>query len=89
MAIAKIFIVEDDLFLGNLLKKSLEKLDDTDVTHFLSPDECLKNLHLNPDIVTIDYNLPGMNGVELLDKIKNYNENIQCIMVSGQEKLDV
>ena len=89
MAIAKIFIVEDDQFLGNLIKRTLEKLDNTDVIHFLTPEECLKNLHQNPDIVSIDYNLPGMNGVELLEKIRNYNDSIQCIMVSGQEKLDV
>jgi len=89
MALVKIFIVEDDQFLGNLLKKTLEKLDNTDVTHFLTPEECLNNLHLNPDIVTIDYNLPGMNGVQLLEKIRNLNDNIQCIMVSGQEKMDV
>jgi len=30
-----------------------------------------------------------MNGLELLEKIKNYNENIQCILVSGQEDLNV
>ena len=36
MAIAKIFIVEDDAFLGNLIKKTLEKLDNTDVTHFIT-----------------------------------------------------
>jgi two-component system response regulator AtoC len=89
MAIAKIFVVEDDQFLGNLIKRTLEKLDNTDVTHFLTPEECMKNLHQNPDIISIDYNLPGMNGIELLEKIRNYNDSIQCIMVSGQEKLDV
>jgi DNA-binding NtrC family response regulator len=89
MAIAKIFVVEDDEFLGNLIKKTLEKQDNTDVTHFFSSEECLNNLHLNPDIVTLDYNLPGMNGVELLEKIRNYNDSIQCIMVSGQERLEI
>lgn len=89
MAIVKIFIVEDDQFLGNLIKKTLEKLDNTDVTHYSTSEECINNLHRNPDILTIDYNLPGMNGIDLLQKIKNYNDSIQCIMVSGQEKLDV
>jgi len=85
----KVFIAEDDQFLGTILKTSLEKIGNVDVTHFLSPEELLKNLHQNPDIVTIDYLMPGMNGVELLEKIKNYDENIQCIMVSGQEELNV
>jgi DNA-binding NtrC family response regulator len=89
MAITRIFVVEDDQFIGNLIKKALEKMDNVDVTHFLTPEECLQQLHLNPDIVTIDYLLPGMNGLELMAKIKNYNADIHCIMVSGQDKLDV
>lgn len=89
MAVAKIFIVEDDHFLGSLIKKTLEKLDNCEVIHFMAPEDCLSNLHLNPDIISIDYMLPGMNGIELMQKIKNYNENIQCVMVSGQEKIDV
>ncbi len=89
MAITRIFVVEDDQFIGNLIKKALEKMDNVDVTHFLTPDECLQQLHLNPDIVSIDYLLPGMNGLELMAKIKNYNADIHCIMVSGQDKLDV
>ncbi len=89
MAITRIFVVEDDQFIGNLIKKALEKMDNVDVTHFLTPEECLQQLHLNTDIVTIDYLLPGMNGLELMAKIKNYNADIHCIMVSGQDKLDV
>lgn len=89
MQTTKIFVVEDDQFLGNLIKKSLEKLDNVEVTHFLNPEDCINQLHQNPDIVSIDYLLPGMNGLELLEKIKNYNADIHCIMVSGQDKLDV
>lgn len=85
----KVFIVEDDHFLGSLIKKTLEKLDNCEVTHFMTPEECLNNLHLNPDIISIDYMLPGMNGIDLMEKIKNYNDSIQCVMVSGQEKIDI
>ncbi|MCC7232017.1 MAG: sigma-54-dependent Fis family transcriptional regulator [Bacteroidia bacterium] len=89
MATTKIFVVEDDQFLGNLIKKTLEKQDTVSVTHFLDPQECLSRIHENPDIVSIDYMLPGMNGLELMEKIKNYNSDINCIIVSGQDKLDV
>ncbi len=85
----KIFIVDDDQFLGSLIKKAIEKLDNVEVTHFLSPEECANNLHLNPDIISIDYLMPGMNGLELMEKVKNYNDGIQCVIVSGQDKLDV
>ena len=89
MGLIKVFIVEDDHFLGSLIKKTLEKLDNCEVTHYMTPQDCIDNLHLNPDIISIDYMLPGMNGIELMEKIKNYNDGIQCIMVSGQEKIDV
>ena len=85
----RIFIVEDDLFLSNLYKISLQKLDRAEVHVFAEGQECINQLHLNPEVVTIDYHLPGMNGLELMEKIKNYNQDIQCIVVSGQEKLEV
>src|SRR5215510_3038200 len=87
--IYKVFIVEEDEFLGNILKRTLEKISDAQVHLFKTPQECLNNLHLNPDVVSIDYYLPGMNGLEMMEKIRNYNNTINCIIVSGQEKVDI
>ncbi|HLG34221.1 MAG TPA: sigma-54 dependent transcriptional regulator [Bacteroidia bacterium] len=85
----KVFVVEDDEFQGKLMKKSLERIPDAEVHLFSEPEDCLKNLHLNPDVVSIDYYLPGMNGMEMMEKILNYNNAINCIIVSGQEKVEV
>lgn len=86
---AKIFIVEDDVMVATLIKQSLSKTPAFDIYHFESAEDCLSNLHLNPDIVTVDFHLPGMNGLGLMRKIKDYNSTIMCILVSGQESLDV
>lgn len=85
----KVFVVEDDEFQGKLMQKALERIPDAEVHLFAEPEDCLKNLHLNPDVVSIDYYLPGMNGMEMMEKIKNYNNAINCIIVSGQEKVEV
>jgi DNA-binding NtrC family response regulator len=85
----KIFVVEDDEFQGKLMQKALERIPDAEVHIFTEPEDCLNNLHLNPDVISIDYYLPGMNGMEMLEKIKNYNNAINCIIVSGQEKVEV
>jgi two-component system, NtrC family, response regulator AtoC len=87
--VIKIFVVEDDMAFGTLIKRTLEKDNNYDVTHFLSGEDFLKHLHLNPDIVTLDYNLPGVSGIELLMKIKNYDNSIATIIVSGQESVEV
>src|SRR5688572_255952 len=85
---AKIFIIEDDVMVATLIRQALSK-HDHDLTHFTTAEECMQNLHLNPDIVTVDYNLPGMNGIELMKRIKNYNSSVMVVLVSGQETLDV
>lgn len=85
---AKIFIIEDDVMVATLMKQALGKYDH-ELTHFTNAEECLQNLHLNPDIVTVDYNLPGMNGIDLMGRIKSYNSSIMVVLVSGQETLEV
>ncbi len=85
---AKLFIIEDDVMVATLMKQSLAKYDH-EITHFTTAEECIQNLHLNPDIITVDYNLPGMNGIELMSRIKSYNSAIMVVLVSGQETLDV
>lgn len=86
---AKIFIVEDDLVVVSLMKQAINKSQDHEITHFTTAEECINSLHQRPDIVTIDYNLPGMNGLDLMEKIKAYDSGILCIIVSGQEDLEV
>ncbi len=85
---AKIFIIEDDVMVATLMKQALGKYDH-ELTHFTNAEDCLQNLHLNPDIVTVDYNLPGMNGIDLMGRIKSYNSSIMVVLVSGQETLEV
>lgn len=85
----KIFIVEDDPMFGEMIKFTLERENNYDVTLFQSGEEFFDHIHLNPDIVTIDYNLPGISGIEILKRIRNYNDSISPIIVSGQEEVEV
>lgn len=85
----KIFIVEDNEVYATLLQHTLESEDKYDVHLIKSADELFKKIHLNPDIVTIDYNLPDRNGLDVLKEVKNYNKDIQAIILSGQERVDV
>jgi DNA-binding NtrC family response regulator len=87
--ITKIFIVEDNDLYATLLQHSIETEDKYDIHIFQSAEELFKNIHLNPDIVTIDYNLPDRNGLDVLKEVKNYNKDIQCVILSGQDKVEV
>jgi DNA-binding NtrC family response regulator len=86
---ARIFIVEDDVMIASLMKQTLGKTGDHEITHFQTGEECINRLPERPDIVTIDYNLPGMNGLDLLERVKAFDQGIMVIVVSGQEDLEV
>ena len=85
----KIFAVEDDVIFGKMIKHTLEKEDHHDVTVFTTGEDFFDHLHEQPDIVTIDYNLPGMSGLDILKQINQYNPDIAIVIVSGQEEVAV
>ncbi|MFV8363082.1 response regulator [Flavobacterium sp. ZT3P35] len=90
----KIFLVDDDaLFLKSL---EIEFLDNADflIETYPTGELCIANLSNNPDIVILDYQLDGivvnaMNGLETLDKVKEFNPEIPVIMLSSQDKIEV
>lgn len=87
--VTKIFLIDDDIMYSNIIKLALEENDAYDIHVFQSGEEFFNNIHLDPDIVIIDYNLPGMSGLEILKKIKHIDSNISTIFLSGQNKLEI
>lgn len=86
---ARIFIVEDDVMVASLMKQALSKNEKYEIHQFNNAEDCINNLHLNPDIITVDYNLPGMDGLTLMNRIKTYNQSIMVVICSGQESVEV
>jgi two-component system response regulator AtoC len=87
--ITRIFVVEDDPIFSKVMKFKLEEEGNYEVTMFSSAEEFLKNLDLRPDIVTIDYTLPGISGLELLKRITDFSADITPIILSAQEDVEV
>lgn len=86
----KLFIVEDEITTANIMQIGLENdVPDIDISVFGTGEECVNNLHQKPEIVIIDYQLPGMSGLELLEKIKNYDEGIKTVFVSRQKEVEI
>ena len=85
MSSFSIFIVEDDKFYGEYLKHYLSSNPDYEISHFLTGKELIANLHKKPDVVTLDYALPDMNGAMVLKKIRQFSPESQVVIVSGQQ----
>jgi DNA-binding NtrC family response regulator len=90
----KLFLVDDDvLFLKSLEVEFLQHAD-FDIETFATGELCIENLPRNPDVIILDYMLDGivknaMDGIETLDKIKEFNADIPVVMLSSQDKIDV
>jgi len=85
----KIFVVEDNEWYNRLLVHNLSLNPDYEIESFDSGKECLNNLHKKPDVITLDYRLPDMQGLEVLKRIKAENEEIQVILISEQNEIEV
>lgn len=85
----KVFIVEDDLWYGSMLEYYLSLNPDYLIQKFDTARSFLQKLHERPDVVTLDYSLPDMNGDQLLKQIKEVSPETRVIIISGQEDVKV
>jgi two-component system response regulator AtoC len=84
----KIFVVEDSEWYNKLLVHTLSSNPDFEIKSFSNGTDFLGRLFESPDIVTLDYRLPDVTGLDILKKIKEENSEIQVIMISEQEDIN-
>lgn len=87
--IYKVFVVEDNDWFNKMIVHSLSQNPDISVKGFFTGDELMKSLHEIPDVITLDYKLPDTNGQLLLKKIKEFNQDIEVIIISEQNDIEV
>lgn len=85
----RIFVVEDNEWYNKLLVYNLSLNPDYEIESFANAKDFLNALSKNPDMVTLDYRLPDMSGIDVLRRIKEENDEIQVILISEQDDIDV
>ncbi|TXK33795.1 sigma-54-dependent Fis family transcriptional regulator [Pontibacter qinzhouensis] len=82
-----IFVLEDDLWYSQFLSYHLSLNPDHRVEVFNDVDSFMSRLHEAPDIVTLDYYLPGYAGETILKKIMAVSPSTYTLVVSGQDDI--
>ncbi len=85
----KIYVLEDSEWYNKLLVHTLSMNPDYEIKSFFSGKELLNSLHESPDIITLDYRLPDMTGLEVLKMIRQENSEAQVILISEQSDIDM
>jgi len=85
-----ICLVDDDVMCLNLYKQLLKQLGYSNIELYDNGHDCLESLpKTHPDVIFLDYNMEGLNGMEVLKKIKEFDQNIIVLFISGQEDIQV
>jgi len=84
-----VFIVDDEQAISKLLSYWVKDKWKYNVEVFSNGEDALKRLSARPDIVLLDIMLPGLDGIETLKRIKQFDENLPVIILSAQGSIEV
>ncbi|NDV59630.1 response regulator transcription factor [Bacteroides sp. 519] len=80
----KILFADDDLKYSMILKKFLEK-EGYDVTYTGNGEKALEQFPVvKPDLVLLDINMPGLNGFEVAQKIRETDKHTLIFFLSDR-----
>lgn len=85
----KILIVDDQYGIRVLLDEVFRKEGYTTFQAANGVQALTIAQNEDPDLVILDMKIPGMDGLEILKRIKNLNQDIQVIMITAYGELDL
>lgn len=86
----KVLIVDDSAFMRKIISDMMKEFSDIEIVGTArSGKDALEIIpKLSPDIITLDVEMPGLNGIETLKEIKKMS-NIPVIMLSSNNKPEI
>ena len=86
---SKVLLVDDEPSILNMMRMSLE-LDGYQVLVAENGPTALKVFReTSPDVVLLDVRLPGMDGIEVLSRIKNMDPDAEVVIITGHGDMDM
>ena len=81
-----ILFVDDEPFMRNLISRALAG-HGFNCTAAASVEEAFRLLeHISPDIILSDYQMPGINGIEAVRRIRKFDTNVYIVMLTVFEE---
>ncbi|AHW61824.1 Response regulator receiver domain-containing protein [Draconibacterium orientale] len=83
-----IFLIEDSTVYKDLIVGYLQSQKFSNLKVFKNGEECLKQIHLKPDIIILDYSSEETNGLEFMLQVEREHSQVDFIFLSAQSKVD-
>ena len=87
----KVFLVEDDEIYSMILAQKLKVFGNFFVSTFATGEAALDHLgqHDDIDVVILDYDLPGISGLDTLKQIQKMQHTAKVLFLSGMDKDEI
>lgn len=85
-----ILVIDDEIEILNMLSRFLNRNPNFSVQTFSNPVSALSSINNNTkyDLVLLDIMMPQMNGLDILEKLKEINSDQKVIMMTAYSTLD-
>lgn len=87
-----VYIVEDNPLFVLMLNYRFDEWTNVRLTHFTTAEECIDHVmahHSHPNLYVLDYQLPGMNGLDALKEIKKIDHDCRVAILSSTLNTDI
>jgi two-component system, chemotaxis family, chemotaxis protein CheY len=83
----RILIVDDDEMTRTLIRRVLTRMKISNLHEATGGEQALQHLAAAPaaiDLIICDWNMPGMSGIELFDRVHALQPNLPFLMLTGR-----
>lgn len=87
-----VYLIEDNPLFVMMLNYRFDEWTNVNVMHFSSAEDCIRHVeqhHTHPSLYVLDFQLPGMNGLEAVKCIRRLNANSRIAVLSSTLNSDV
>ena len=83
MARKKVLVIDDEVSIRFLLREVIEDIG----YHCLEAESAIRGIEIvkenKPDLIILDIQMPQMNGLEAIQKIRKIDKNVPVLMLSA------
>jgi len=84
----EVVIIDDDEMVNEVLKFILD--DEYRVYNYYTAEDALRSdVIMQADVIVTDVNLPGINGLEFIQKVHEINESIPIIIITAYNDIEI
>ena len=82
---SKVFVVDDDPVFTKIIEHNFNAQNVKNILVLDSGEACINHLNAKPRLILLDFSMGGLNGLDVLNKIKEQSPKTEVIILTALE----